>query len=184
MIPSWRRRVRQPQAADDVADRVDVRLLRAHVAVDLDDPAVRLDLRGLEADVLDVGGAAGRDQQELGARSRSASLPSGPTIRLTPVFEALTPATSKRALVMTVMPRFVKLRSSALLTSASSSGTICGRYSSSVTLTPTSWNMLANSTPTAPAPTMMMSLGSESILRTSSLVTIRLPSGVEARAAT
>ena len=38
--------------------------------------------------------------------------------------------------------------------------------------------MLANSTPTAPAPTMTMSLGSVSIFRTSSLVTIRFPSGV------
>ena len=89
----------------------------------------------------------------------------------------MTDAASKRALVMTVMPRLVKLRSRSLLTSASSSGTICGRYSSSVTLTPTSWNMLANSTPTAPAPTITMSLGSVSILSTSSLVTIRLPSG-------
>ena len=37
--------------------------------------------------------------------------------------------------------------------------------------------MLANSTPTAPAPTITMSLGSVSILRTSSLVTMRFPSG-------
>ena len=37
--------------------------------------------------------------------------------------------------------------------------------------------MLANSTPTAPAPTMTMSFGSRSIFRTSSLVTIRRPSG-------
>ena len=79
---------------------------------------------------------------------------------------------------MTSMPRLVKLRSTTLLTSASSSGTICGRYSRTVTLTPTSWNMLANSTPTAPAPTMMMSLGRLVALRTSSLVTMRLPSGV------
>ncbi len=65
-----------------------------------------------------------------------------------------------------------------MLTSPSSSGTIWGRYSSSVTLTPRSWNIEANSTPTAPAPTMTMSFGSVSILRTSSLVTMRLPSGV------
>ena len=51
-----------------------------------------------------------------------------------------------------------------------------GRYSSSVTLTPTSWNIDANSTPTAPAPTITMSFGSVSSRRTSSLVTIRLPS--------
>ena len=46
-----------------------------------------------------------------------------------------------------------------------------------MTLTPTSWNIDANSTPTAPAPTMTMSFGSVSIRRTSSLVTMRLPSG-------
>ena len=112
------------------------------------------------------------------ARSSAGSLPSGPTIRQMPLSSAVTDAASNRALVMTVMPRLVKLRSTSLLTSASSSGTIPGRYSSSVTLTPTSLYMLANSTPTAPAPTMTMSLGSVSILRMSSLVTIRLPSGV------
>ncbi len=52
-----------------------------------------------------------------------------------------------------------------------------GRYSSNVTFVPTSWYMLANSTPTAPAPTTTMSFGSVDIFRTSSLVTIRLPSG-------
>ena len=65
--PLVRRGVGEPQATDDVADRVDVRLLRPHVAVDLDDAAVGLDLRGLEPDVLDVGGAAGRDEHQLGA---------------------------------------------------------------------------------------------------------------------
>ena len=43
----------------------------------------------------------------------------------------MTAAGSKRAFVMTVMPALVKLRSSAWLTSPSSSGTIAGRYSSS-----------------------------------------------------
>jgi hypothetical protein len=85
---------------------------------------------------------------------------------------------SKRALVMTVMPRLVNERSTTLLTSPSSSGTICGAYSRTVTATPTSWNIDANSTPTAPAPTMTMSLGNVSSLSTSSLVRIRLPSGV------
>jgi hypothetical protein len=55
----------QPQPADDVADGVDVRLLRPHPAVDLDDPTVGLDLGRLEADVLDVGGPAGRDQDAV-----------------------------------------------------------------------------------------------------------------------
>ena len=72
----------------------------------------------------------------ISARSSAGSLPSGPTIRQTPFSSAVTDAASKRALVMTVMPRWVKLRSSTLLTSASSSGTIGGRYSSSVTFDP------------------------------------------------
>ena len=63
-------RVGQPQAADDVADRVDMRLLRAHPAVHLDDAPIGLDRRGLEADVLDVRGAAGRDEHHLGAELR------------------------------------------------------------------------------------------------------------------
>ena len=63
-----RGRVGEPQPADDVADGVDVRLLGPHPAVDLDDAPVGLDLRRLEADVLDVGGAAGRDEHQLGAQ--------------------------------------------------------------------------------------------------------------------
>ena len=59
--------VGEHQAADEVADRVDVRLLRPHPAVDLDEAPVRLDLRRLEPDVLDVRGPAGRDEQLLGA---------------------------------------------------------------------------------------------------------------------
>jgi hypothetical protein len=62
------RGVGQPQPADDVADRVDVRLLRAHPAIDLDDPAVGLDAGRLESDVLDVGGPARRDEHHLGAQ--------------------------------------------------------------------------------------------------------------------
>ena len=41
-------------------------------------------------------------------------MPSGPTVRRTPVSSVFTDAASKRALVMTVMPRLVKLRSSEL----------------------------------------------------------------------
>ncbi len=89
----------------------------------------------------------------------------------------MTDAGSNRALVMIVTPRLVKLRSTTLLTSASSSGTIWGRYSRTVTLTPRSAYMLANSTPTAPAPTMTMSLGTVSMRRMSSLVTMCVPSG-------
>ena len=48
------------------------------------------------------------------ARSSAGSLPSGPTIRQIPSLSAVTDAASKRAEVMTVMPRFVKLRSSEL----------------------------------------------------------------------
>ena len=129
--PLVRRRVGEPQAADDVADRVDVRLLRPHPAVDLDDAAVGLDLGRLEADVLDVGGAAGGDEHQLGAElGRLLALRADHQADARPRRRSPTPA-SKRALVMTVMPRLVKLRSTTLLTSASSSGTICGRYSSS-----------------------------------------------------
>jgi len=54
---------------------------------------------------------------------------------------------------MTVIPRLVKLRSSSLLTSASSSGTIPGQVLQQRDLDPpTSANILANSTPTAPRP--------------------------------
>ena len=54
-----------------------------------------------------------------------------------PVLVVFTPD-SKRALVMTVMPRFSKLRCTTLLTSMSSSGAIWGRYSRRVTFTPES----------------------------------------------
>ncbi len=107
----------------------------------------------------------------------AASPPSGPTVSATPRRRATTDAASKRALVMTLMPRRVKLRSSSWLTSRSSSGTTAGRYSSSVTSAPRSWYIEANSTPTAPAPITMMLVGSVSVRRTSSEVTIRLPSG-------
>ena len=121
------RGVGQPQAADHVADGVDVLLLGPHPPVDLDDATIDLDLGRLETDLLDVRGAAGRDEQDLGA-DLGGLLALGtdgqPDARLVDV---LTDATSNRALVMTVIPRFVKLRSSSLLTSASSSGTICGQ---------------------------------------------------------
>ena len=70
------------------------------------------------------------------AETSAASLPSGPTVSLTPSLPAFTDSTSKRAFVMTVMPRRVKLRSRSWLTSRSSAGTSAGRYSRSVTLTP------------------------------------------------
>ncbi len=89
----------------------------------------------------------------------------------------MTEAASKRALVMTLMPRRLKVRSSSLLTSRSSSGTIAGRYSSSVTVAPRSWYIEANSVPTAPAPMTITDAGIVSIRRTSSEVTIRVPSG-------
>ena len=106
-----------------------------------------------------------------------ASLPSGPTVSLTQSASTLTDLASNRALVTTLIPRRLNDRSSSLLTSRSSSGTIAGRYSSTVTVEPRSWYIDANSTPTAPAPTTMTLPGSVSIFRTSSEVTIRLPSG-------
>ena len=72
------------------------------------------------------------------ARSSVGSDPSGPTISATPSSSALTEAGSKRALVMTLMPRFLKARSISLETSASSSGTMAGKYSSTVTSAPMS----------------------------------------------
>ena len=63
-------------------------------------------------------------RMQLGARSRSAPCPRGRPSSVTPSLPALTDVASKRAFVMTVMPRRVKLRSSSWLTSRSSSGTI------------------------------------------------------------
>ena len=63
--PLVRRRVGQPQAADDVADRIDVRLAGPHLVVDLDDAPLDLGLRRLEPDILDVRGPAGRHEQRL-----------------------------------------------------------------------------------------------------------------------
>ena len=60
-----RRRVREHQPAHDVADRPEVRHARAHVAVHADEPALRLDARGVQAQPLRVGGAAGRHQQDV-----------------------------------------------------------------------------------------------------------------------
>src|SRR4029079_14665482 len=60
-------RVGEPKPADDVSDGVDVWLLGPHPAVDLDHPAIGLDLGRLETDVLDVGGAAGGHEHQLGA---------------------------------------------------------------------------------------------------------------------
>ena len=105
-------------------------------------------------------------------------MPSGPTISRIPSFETLTLAASNRAFVITVIPRRVKLRSRAVLTSRSSSGTIWPKYSRSVTFVPRSWYIEANSHPTAPAPTITMSFGIVVERRTSSLVRIRSPSGV------
>ena len=60
--------VRQPQSADDVADGVEVRIGRAHVAVDLDEAALHDGARRLQAHVLRVGGATGGHQQLLGTQ--------------------------------------------------------------------------------------------------------------------
>ena len=62
--PLVARRVGEHQPADDVADRVQVRLARPHrPEVDLHEALVDLGLRRLEPDVLDVRRAAGRDEQ-------------------------------------------------------------------------------------------------------------------------
>ena len=55
--------VGEHQPADDVADRVDVLLGRAHPAVDLDEAPVELDLRSLEPQIFGVRRPAGRNQQ-------------------------------------------------------------------------------------------------------------------------
>ena len=111
------------------------------------------------------------------AATSFASPPSGPTMSRMPSSPTTSEAGSKRAFVMTSMPRRLKLLSSSLLTSRSSSGTMAGRYSSRVTLTPKSWNIEANSEPTAPAPTMTMLAGRSDIFSTSSEVSTRTPSG-------
>ena len=112
------------------------------------------------------------------ARISSVAPPSGPASTQTPSFVTCTFAASKRAFVMTLIPRRVKLFSTRALTSRSSSGTIAGRYSRRVTAVPMSWKKLANSTPTAPPPTMTMLFGASARRRMSSLVRIRFPSGV------
>ena len=100
--PLVRRGVGQPQAADDVADRVDVRLLRPHVAVDLDDPAVGLDLRSSRGRCP----RCSRRGRWRRASSRRAAprrpCPRARRRRVTPSLSALTAAASKRAFVMTV----------------------------------------------------------------------------------
>ena len=61
--------VRQPEAADDVADGVEVRVGRAHLAVDLDEARVeRPPCVVSRPDVLGVGGAPGGHEQLLGAQ--------------------------------------------------------------------------------------------------------------------
>ncbi len=116
--------------------------------------------------------------RSVSAAISTRSWPSGPTVRRTPLSSAMTLAASKRAFVMTLMPRLVRERSISLLTSRSSSGRIADRYSSSVTWAPRSWNIEANSTPTAPAPITMMLAGIVVERRMSSEVTIRTPSGM------
>ena len=58
------------QPADDVADGVEVRLGGAHPAVDLDDAALDLGARRLEAHVVRVGRATGGHEHLLGAQLR------------------------------------------------------------------------------------------------------------------
>ena len=60
--------VREQQAADDVADRVQVRLGGAHPAVDLDEALLDLGARRLEADVVRVRRAPGGHEHLLGAQ--------------------------------------------------------------------------------------------------------------------
>src|SRR5712671_4379895 len=61
------RGVGEHQPADDIPDRIHVRLLRPHPAVDLDETTVGLDLRRLEPDLLDVRRPAGSDEHQLRA---------------------------------------------------------------------------------------------------------------------
>src|ERR1700730_11012389 len=74
------------------------------------------------------------------------------------------------------MRRFRHAFSSSGEISSSSRGTMRGRASSSVTSLPNERKIEANSTPTAPAPTMAMLLGTRGTFRMSRLPTTTLPS--------
>ena len=131
--------VREQQAADDVADRVEVRLRGAHPAVDLDEALLDLGARRLEADVVRVRRTAGGHEHLLGAQ-------------LLGLLALLADHQADATLVGRHRGRIearggdrpagcaaVNERSSSLDTSPSSSGVTRGRYSSSVTSTPASW---------------------------------------------
>ncbi len=75
------------------------------------------------------------------------------------------------------MPVFLKYRSSSFEISSSSTGTRRGSISRTVTLVPKRLKMDANSTPTAPAPMMIMVFGTAVRFRISILVRIRSASG-------
>ena len=114
--PLVRGGVGEHQPADDVADRVQVRLLRPHVAVDLDDAAVDDSAVVVSSPTSSTFVARPAATSSISAAISVASLPSGPTVIRTPSSPAMTDAASNRALVMTLIPRRVKLRSSSLLT--------------------------------------------------------------------
>ena len=106
--------VREQQAADDVADGVEVRLGGAHARVDLDEALLDLGARRLEAHVIRVRWR-GRRRPASARRAapRAPRLPCRPSGRR-PSRRRSTEAGSKRALVMTLMPRRVNERSSSL----------------------------------------------------------------------
>ena len=165
MRPSWAAVWASHSPPIDVADGVDVRLLRPHPAVDLDDA------RGRSRPSSSRGRCPrcwrpGRSRRASARRgARPAPCPPGPTIRQMPSSSAVTDAGVEAGVGH---DRDAALGEAALDDLADVG--VLERHDlragtrGAVTLTPRSWYMLANSTPTAPAPTMTMSFGSVSML--------------------
>lgn len=92
-------------------------------------------------------------------------------------------ADSKRTPVRKAMPRFLKARSSAVLTAGSSAATSRGGPSTIVTSAPNERMTEANSTPMTPPPSTTMLLGTSVSARAPSLVMIGPPSSSPAGSA-
>ena len=99
MAPTW---ASCGVPSDDVADGVDAGLGGLHPAVGLDEAAVGLDFRFLQADVFGARLAANRDE-DLSLLRSSAALP--PTLKLTVTPDLLFSILSTFAPVWKLMPR-------------------------------------------------------------------------------